>query len=142
MSRIRSCPDRLEFKNECYSTVNQSIIKNNDICINIMVRTKTKSFLKRTKVPKFYFHFGQQKSVLPSLLTYTWRCENITASPCALIWRAVTEHKYVFLVFVCVYMYVSDHFNHCIKLFAPCGPLIGNKQFLSYLILYIKLLKV
>jgi hypothetical protein len=37
-----------------------------------MVRTKTKPFLKRKKVPKFYFHFGQQKSVLPSLLTYTW----------------------------------------------------------------------
>ena len=27
-------------------------------------------------------------------------------------------------------MYVSNHFNHCIKLFAPCGPLIGNKKFL------------
>ena len=27
MSMIRSCPDRLEFKNECYSTVNQSISK-------------------------------------------------------------------------------------------------------------------
>ena len=51
--------------------------------------------------------------------------------------RAVTEHKYVFLVFVCVYMYmyVSNHFNHCIKLFAPCGPLIGNKTFL-FLFLY------
>jgi hypothetical protein len=46
-----------------------------------MVRTKTKPFLKRKKVPKFYFHFGQQKSVLPSLLAYTWRCENITTSP-------------------------------------------------------------
>jgi hypothetical protein len=32
-------------------------------------------------------------------------------------------------------MYVSNHFNHCIKLFAPCGPLIGNKQFL-FLFLY------
>jgi hypothetical protein len=21
------------------------------------------------------------------------------------------------------------HFNHCIKLFAPCGPLIGNKKY-------------
>ena len=54
--------------------------------------------------------------------------------------RAVTEHKYVFLFFVCVYMYVSNHFNHCIKLFAPCGPLIGNKKFLFLflLILYIK----
>ena len=82
MIMIRSCPDRLEFKNECYSTVNKSISKSNDICINIMVRTKTKPFLKRKKVPKFYFHFGQQKKFLPSLLTYTWRCENITASPC------------------------------------------------------------
>ena len=44
--------------------------------------------------------------------------------------RAVTEHKDVFLFVVCVYMYVSNHFNHCIKLFAPCGPLIGNKKFL------------
>ena len=49
--------------------------------------------------------------------------------------RAVTEHKYVFLFFVCVYMHVSNHFNHCIKLFAPCGPLIGNKTFL-FLFLY------
>jgi hypothetical protein len=49
--------------------------------------------------------------------------------------RAVTEHKYVFLFVVCVYMYVSIHFNQCIKLFAPCGPLIGNKKFL-FLFLY------
>jgi hypothetical protein len=28
---IRSCPDRLEFKNECYSTVNQSISKKTSI---------------------------------------------------------------------------------------------------------------
>jgi hypothetical protein len=27
-------------------------------------------------------------------------------------------------------MYVSNHFNHCIKFFAPCGPLIGNKKIL------------
>ena len=27
LSMIRSCPDRLEFKNKCYSTVNQSISK-------------------------------------------------------------------------------------------------------------------
>ena len=39
--------------------------KNNNICINIMVRTKTKPFLKRKKVPKFYFHFGQQKKCPP-----------------------------------------------------------------------------
>ena len=37
--------------------------------------------------------------------------------------------------FVCVYMYVSNHFNHCIKLLAPCGPLIGNNKFL-FLFLY------
>ena len=66
MSMIRSCPDRLEFKNECYSTVNQvNQQKNNDICINIMVRTKTKPFLKGKKAPKFYFHFGQQKKSPP-----------------------------------------------------------------------------
>ena len=27
-----------------------------------------------------------------------------------------------------VSLYVSNNFNHCIKLFAPCGPLIGNKK--------------
>jgi len=27
-------------------------------------------------------------------------------------------------------MYVTNHFNHCIKLLAPCEPLIGNKKFL------------
>ena len=31
MSMIRSCPDRLEFKNECYSTLNQSISKKTSI---------------------------------------------------------------------------------------------------------------
>ena len=40
--------------------------------------------------------------------------------------------------FMCVYMYVSNHFNHCIKLFAPSGPLIGNKKILILiLILYV-----
>jgi hypothetical protein len=55
MSMLRSCPNRLEFKNECYSTVNQLIskLKNIDICINFMGRTKTKPFLKRKKVPGF-----------------------------------------------------------------------------------------
>jgi hypothetical protein len=51
--------------------------------------------------------------------------------------RAVAEHKYVFLFFCCflcvclhVSLYVSNHFNHCIKLFVPCGTLIGNNKFL------------
>jgi hypothetical protein len=35
-----------------------------------------------------------------------------------------------FCVCLHVSLYVSNHFNHCIKLFAPCGPLIGNKKFL------------
>ena len=30
------------------------------------------------------FTLGSKKSVLPSFLTYTWRCENITARPCDL----------------------------------------------------------
>jgi hypothetical protein len=50
--------------------------------------------------------------------------------------RAVTEHKYVFGFFVCFFvhvsLYASNHFNHCIKLFAPCGTLIGNKNSYSY----------
>ena len=53
--------------------------------------------------------------------------------------RAVTEHKYVFLVFcalVCLHvsLYVSNHINHCIKLFAPCGTLIGNKNILILIV--------
>ena len=48
-----------------------------------MGRTKTKPFLKRKKVPKLYFHFWPPKKCPPFFfLTYTWRCENITASPC------------------------------------------------------------
>ena len=58
--------------------------------------------------------------------------------------RAVTEHKYVFLGFfvgfvcVCLHisLYVSNHFNHFIKLFAPCETLIGNKKFLFLFLLY------
>ena len=45
------------------------------------------------------------------------------------------KHICSYQIFLCVYMYVSNHFNHCIKLFAPCGPLIGNKKFLSYLLI-------
>ena len=41
-----------------------------------------------------------------------------------------------FFVCVCVYLhtslYVSNQFNHCIKLFAPCGTLIGNNNSYSY----------
>ena len=33
-------------------------------------------------------------------------------------------------MYLCMSPIVSNHFNHCIKLFAPCGPLIGNKRFL------------
>ena len=55
LSMIRSCPYRLEFKNECYSTSQSA--KNNDICNNFMGRTKTKPST---------FTFGPPKSVLPS----------------------------------------------------------------------------
>ena len=51
--------------------------------------------------------------------------------------RAVTEHKYAFLVFfvcVCLHvsLYVSNHLNHCIKLFSPCRTLIGNNKLLFF----------
>ena len=65
---IRSCPSRLEFKNECYSTVNQSISKNIDICINFMGRTKTKPFLKRKRVQKLLSLLAPQK--MTSLLLF------------------------------------------------------------------------
>ena len=38
-----------------------------------------------------------------------------------------------FCVCLHVSLYVSNHFNHCIKLFAPCGTLIGNNKFLFLL---------
>jgi hypothetical protein len=88
LSMIRSCPNRLEFKNKCYSTVNQSITesaKNID-----MGRTKTKPYLKRKKVRKLYFHFWPPKKCPPFFLIHTWWCENITASPCGVQCRRNT----------------------------------------------------
>ena len=45
-----------------------------------------------------------------------------------------------FFVCVCVYLhtslYVSNQFNHCIKLFAPCGTLIGNKKILILILIH------
>jgi hypothetical protein len=35
LSMIRSCPDRLEFKNECYYTVNQSSIHIYIYCLQV-----------------------------------------------------------------------------------------------------------
>ena len=59
-----------------------------------------------------------------------------------LIGSAVTEHKYVFVfcsfVFcVCLHvsLYASNHFNYCIKLFAPCGTLIGNTKILILILI-------
>ena len=43
-----------------------------------MGRTKTKSFLKRKKVPKFYFHFGQPKKCLPFFF-YTAVCLGVSS---------------------------------------------------------------
>ena len=112
LSMIRSCPDRLEFKNECYSTVTQSISKNNDICINFMGRSKTKPFLKQKKMWKLYFHFWPPKKCPPFFfLTHTWWCENITASPCESSPISSVHpnssciklrHLWVFLVYACV----------------------------------------
>ena len=88
LSMIRICPNRLEFKNKCYSTVNQSISKKISICINFMGRTKTKPFLKRKKVPKLYFHFWPPKKCPPWLLLFNtylvmWKynCEPLWSNP-------------------------------------------------------------
>ena len=57
------------------------------------------------------------------------------ARNCSLAWAWL--RIIVFCVCLHVSLYVSNHFNHCIKLFAPCGPLIGNKKFLFlFLFLY------
>ena len=72
LSMIRSCLNRLEFKNECYSTdckpVNQQ---------------KTSIFaLILWEEQRLNFHFRPPKKCPPFFLIHTWWCENITASPC------------------------------------------------------------
>ena len=47
-----------------------------------------------------------------------------------------------FLFCLHVSLYVSNHFNHCIKLFAPCGTLIGNAKFLFLILLILMQKKV
>jgi hypothetical protein len=83
LSMMRSCPNRLEFKNECYSTVNQSNQQKTSIFALILWEEQRQPFLKRKKVPKLYFHFWPPKKCPPFFfLIHTWWCENITASPC------------------------------------------------------------
>jgi hypothetical protein len=60
--------------------------KNIDICINFMGRTKTKPFLKRKKVPKFYFHFWSPKKCPPHLFNtylvmWKYNCEPLCHWP-------------------------------------------------------------
>jgi hypothetical protein len=64
MSMIRSCPDRLEFKNECYSTVNQSISKKQR-CIrfndwNVQANWVRWLFLSNSSEGARYVHRGSQ----------------------------------------------------------------------------------
>jgi hypothetical protein len=56
--KIRSCPDRLEFKNECYSTVNQSISKKTTVYVKREGRTLF--LLPKVKV-EFRHLFSLQK---------------------------------------------------------------------------------
>ena len=80
LSMIRSCLNRLEFKNECYSTdckpVNQQ---------------KTSIFaLILWEEQRLNFHFRPPKKCPPFFLIHTWWCENITASPCGVQCRRNT----------------------------------------------------
>jgi hypothetical protein len=43
--------------------------------------------------------------------------------------------SFFFSFFLHVSLYASNHFNHCIKLFAPCGTLIGNKKILIFILI-------
>jgi len=46
--------------------------------------------------------------------------------------QSLNINMFFVFVFLCLHasLYSSNHFNHCIKLFAPCGTLIGNNKFL------------
>jgi hypothetical protein len=67
LSMIRCCPNRLEFKNECYSTVNQSISKKTSIFALILgEEQRLNRFWIEKRCRNSTFTFGPPKSVLPS----------------------------------------------------------------------------
>jgi len=103
-----------------------------------MVRTKTKPFLKRKKVPKFYFHFGQQKTCPPFtfniyLVMWKYNCEPLwlflfscyfIRDACAAIWVAQR---------VCVYEWTIIYIS---------GIVIANIYCMFIVILYGKVCMV
>ena len=70
LSMLRSCPNRLKFRNECYSTVNQQ--KTSIYALILWEEQRLNRFLKRKKVPKLYFHFWLPKKCPPLLLFNTY----------------------------------------------------------------------
>ena len=88
---IRSCPDHLEFKNECYSSVNQSISKKTLIFALILWEDQRLNHFRSEKkgAPKksaetLLSILAPKKCPPVFFLTHTsWWCENITVSPCA-----------------------------------------------------------
>jgi hypothetical protein len=106
---------------------------------------QTKPFLKRKKVSKVYFHFRQQKKCPPFLLlTHTWWCENITASPCVFstpFLDKVRSHFFLLMI-ICnsLLLLKSLPINviNCIQLYVNCSALIGACNWQSkYLFVYL-----
>ena len=84
LSIIRSCPDRLEFKNECYSTVNQSISKKTSVFALILwEEQRLNRFWREKRCRNSTLTLGSKQSVLPSFNTYQvmWKYN------CEPLWR-------------------------------------------------------
>jgi hypothetical protein len=82
-----SCPDRLEIKNECYSTkpVNQQ--KTTIFALILSEEQRLNRFWSEKRCRNSTFTFSPPKKCPPFFfLTHTWWCENITASPCETEW--------------------------------------------------------
>ena len=62
---IRSCPDRLEFKNECYSTVDQSISKKKSIFALILWEDQRLNRVRSDKGAETLLSHLVPKNVLP-----------------------------------------------------------------------------
>ena len=60
---IRSCPNRLEFKNECYSTVNQSIGKKTSIFALILWEEKNLTVFEAKKGAEILLSLWAAKKV-------------------------------------------------------------------------------
>jgi hypothetical protein len=89
-----------------------------------MVRTKTKPFLKRKKVPKFYFHFGQQKKCPPFsfniyLAMWKYNCEPLWLLLYNVPHLTASKNRYHYLFFlllsISAHRHLIDNYVLCIR---------------------------